>query len=454
MRHRPRLPLAPALAALFVLRLALPALGQKDWPPISAEEMALKDCPQQPGAPAVFLYREQLTNHNDFSASVHYRLKILTPAGKERANIEIPFNKGSYKIQGLKARVVQPDGRIVDFKGEVFEKTAVRAGRAKTVVKAFALPDVDVGSIIDYRFKIVLDSGGVSSKRSIDALEDMVGVQGRPWEGGYDSETGPLFWLVDVWDIQEELFTLKAKFAYTPSEFLNEVLSYSGTSMRLNWVTQRLQGVKPEVKEGTFQLEMTNVPAFEAEEFMAPKSTSRMEVRLFYIEGSIDAPDKYWAKESANWQKGAEKYMRKAGQAEAEAKAVTAGLDDPMKKLRALYDRAQAIKNLSYDKSLTRRRRAELKIKDNGNVGDVFKHGYGWRSDITRAFTAMARAVGFEARVVRVSSRDDKFFVKHFCGLYDQFDTELAMVKVGGEDKLFDPATPFCPIGMIPWRCS
>jgi hypothetical protein len=449
---------APALAALLVFALALPVAGQKekekDWPPISAEEMALKDCAQQPGAPAIFLYREEICDDDEFEWSYFRRLKILTPAGKDRANIEIPFVKGSYKVEGLKARVVQPDGRSVEFAGQVFEKTAVRAGRLRTVVMTFALPDVEVGCIIDYKYKIVSDSGSSASKRSLDALEDALGVQGRPREGGIDSETGPLYFPAETWDIQEDLFTRKAKFSYVPSGFFNDLLSLAGMRMRLSWVTQRLAGAMPENTKDGIVLELQNVPALETEEYMPPESTTRMQVRIFYIEGSIDTPDKYWEKESANWQKGAEKFMRKAGDAVSEAKRLTEGLEDDLPKIRALYDRAQEIKNLSYDKTLTRRRREELKIKENKSVAEVLKRGYGVRSDITRTFVAMARAAGLEANVVRVVTRDDKVFVKVYCGLYSQFDSELAMVKIDGTDKLFDPATPFCPIGMVRWSCT
>lgn len=453
MSTRPTSP-AMVLLGLLVLAAPFPAAGQQAWLPIPAEELAMTDCPQQPGAPAIYLWREVVTDHSDLSTSVHYRLKVLTAAGKERANVEIPFVKGSYKVEGLKARIVQPDGRSVEFTGQVFEKTAIRAGRMKTMVKTFALPDVEVGSIIDYRYKLVEDSGRAASKRAIDALEDTLGVQGKPREGGIDSETSPLFFTVDIWDLQEDLFTRKAKFAYVPSSVLESAFAMSGKGMGLNWVAHKIQGVTPEQIKGRIEHTFENVPAFETEEFMPPESSQRMEVRLFYLDASVDAADKYWEKESGNWQKGVDKFMRKTGAAAGEALRITAGIEDPQEKLRAIYGRAQEIKNLSYDRTLTRRRREELKIKDNRTVADVFSHGYGLRSDITRSFAAMAKSAGFEAKVIRVATRDDKLFDKNLCGLYSQFDSELAMVKIDGADKLFDPATPFCPMGIVRWSCA
>jgi hypothetical protein len=454
MRDRP-IWSAAILAALLILASGRPVAASEDWLPITEEEKALKDCPQQPGAPAIFLYREEINDDNTFISSYYCRIKILTAAGKERANIEIPFLKGLSKIEGLKARVVRPDGTSVEFNGQIFDKTALRTGGFKVTVKTFALPDVDVGSIIEYRYKKAPDYGGGSlSKRGEAALENLMDARGRPEEGGIDTESGVLFFPVETWDIQEDLFTRKAKFAYEPSDDLEYLFGMARKRMMLNWVTRGLEGSKPERKKGRIELEIENVPAFETEEFMVPESTQRMMVRIFYLEGTVVSSDKYWQEESENWEKGAEKFMRKSGDAAAEALRVIQGVSDPVEKLKRIYERVQEIKNLSYDKTLTRQRKRELKIKENRNVADVLKNNYGLRSDITRTFTAMARAAGFEAQVIRVVMRDDKFFEKNLCGLYTQFDSELATVRVNGVDKLFDPATPYCPVGLIRWNCT
>jgi hypothetical protein len=443
------------LTAIMVLATGRSAAAAQEWPPVTDEEKAMKDLPQQPGTPAVFLYREEITNHNTGTTTHYCRLKILSSAGKERANIEIPVLKGYYKMADLKARVVRPNGASVEFAGKVFEKTALRAGKLKVTVETFALPDVDVGSIIDYRYKTVPDEGGSSSKKGQEVLETLLGPQGKPREGGIDTEEGIFFLPVQNWDVQEDLFTRKAKFAYEPSDDLERVLSrLSHKGMRLNWVTHGLVGLKPERKKGRLELELENIPPFDTEEYMPPESTQQMMVRLFYLEGSMSTPDEYWKEESKNWQKGAEKFMRKAGDAAAEAQKLVAGVDDPLMKLRKLYGRAQQIKNLSYDKTLTSQRRKELQIKDNRSVADVFKNNYGLRSDITRTFVALASAAGFEARVVRAATRDDKYFDRNLCGLYSQFDSELAKVRVNGRELLFDPGTPYCPLGLIRWNCT
>jgi hypothetical protein len=43
---------------LFFFSLVTPSLAA-DWPPISPEDLSMTDVKEQPGAPAVILYREQ-----------------------------------------------------------------------------------------------------------------------------------------------------------------------------------------------------------------------------------------------------------------------------------------------------------------------------------------------------------------------------------------------------------
>jgi hypothetical protein len=53
-----------------------------------------------------------------------------------------------------------------------------------------------------------------------------------------------------------------------------------------------------------------------------------------------------------------------------------------------------------------------------------------------------------------VSTRDDKLFEMNLCDLYSQFDTELAVVRIDGLDRFYDPATPTCPPGFVRWNCQ
>ncbi len=432
------------------------ASGAKDWPPISQEEMSLKDCPQQPGASAIYLMREEISDTQHGESKFFRRLKILTVAGRDRANIEIPYIKGGIIVRDLEARVVPPAGPPREFTGQVFEKTAIRIGGFRMNVKTFALPDVEVGSIIDYRYKLVPGTGSSSgpSEDLLEALALQMGP-GKPREGSIGNGRKLVSFPLKTWDVQEELFTRKAKFVYIPSNFMGYLANilFNGPGS-LMWFTQRMPGTHPVLKDGRLELEVENIPAFEAEEFMAPEESERMAVNILYFDSDVKDQGEYWKIECKNWQKAVETFMGNTNKLAAEAQKAIGTVADPTKKLEKLYERAQGIRNLSYEKDLTSKQRNAQKIKDNQKAAEVLERNYGFRSDITRAFVALARAAGFPAEVARVSTRDDKLFRKLYYSFAAQIDSEVALVKLGDRELLFDPATPFCPFGLIHWSRS
>ncbi len=438
--------LASVLAAGPVLA------GQEEWPPITDEGMAMTDCPEQPGAAAVYLLREETQNINDRWYSVFYRLKILTAGGREHANVEIPIIKGLHILKDLKARVVGVDGTSKDFKGQIFNKTLMSTRGFKMTVLTFALPDVDVGSIIDYRYRIERDPEGVSISRGLENLASIRSRYEKPVEGGEATTEGILSIPAGSFDVQESLFTKKAKFSYIPLHDFGGL--WFVPSFRLNWVHNLPQRARITKKDNLIELEMEDIPAFVKEEFMPPEETEQLCVRFYFCDGKIVSPEDYWNRECQNWQKGAEKFIGKSRKITAESQKLVEGMEDPMAKLTRLYERAQKVRNLSYEWSMTDKQRKSQKIKDNKNAEDVLQRDFGLRSDITRFFVALSRAAGFEAQVVRVATRDDKFFSDRLFNLYGQLDSEMAQVRVGERDVFLDPATPFCPFGLIHWSRS
>ncbi len=415
--------------------------GPQEWPPITEAEKAVTQCPGQPGAPAVYLYREQTSDHNTWTFSAFTRLKILTPAGKEYGTIEIPFSD-AWQVEDIRARVLQPDGRIATFYGEIFEKTVVAVGRFRHVVKTFALPDLDVGSIIEYAYSLKLDMKKAASARSL-SLE-----RWKPEEGGVPIGLSQLSYVLEVWDLNEPLYTFKAKYTYIP--FHGGQVSFENVSLYLAWTSFGLEWGPPAMEKGRVVLEVTNVRARAKEEWAAPEEEGRVGVIFFFCNARVVRAEDYWRLESANWQSAVGKFLK--GNETIWTPAAGAGTE--LGRLAAVYERAQSIKNLSYDRNMTPGRRKELKIKDNRSVGEVFKRNAGLRSDITRTFVAMARDAGFEARVARVVTRDDKFFHENILAFYGQFDSELAIVSVGGREMFCDPATPGCPLGLVPWNAT
>jgi hypothetical protein len=451
-----RLPffLAASLAAWAVL-IPAPALSaQKDWPPIPAEDAAMTDCPQQPGAAAVYLFREEISNDQKREIKVHKRLKILTAAGRDWANVEITYAKGVNKVVDIEARVVDEDGQSRVFGGQVYDKTILRGPGIRVAVKTFALPDVKPGSIIDYRYRLVPDHSEPKGKVE-DILDALEINPGKPPEGDIGKGMKLLSFPVEIWDIQEDLFVRKPDSSTCRGSSSARSCPSSLTGhATLTWFTKNVPEARPVWNKGQFELEIENIPPFEAEELMPPESSEKMGVYIFYFDSDFKEPEAYWETECRSWQKAADGFIGKTRKLVELSRETIGGETDPQKALYKLYERAQQVRNLSYEKSLTSKQRKAQKIKDNRSAADVLERGYGYRSDITRAFVALARAAGYEGQVVRVSTRDDKLFFKKFMSFALQLDSEVAMVTLGDKTLFLDPATPFCPFGLVHWSRS
>ena len=110
------------VAVLFLVLAGQSLTAQTMWLPIPPEDLALKDNPALPRSSAMILYKEDTLDHKKNAREVYYRIKIFTEEGRRYANIEIPYLQGKQNVKDLAARMVQPDGRILEFRGIVLTR--------------------------------------------------------------------------------------------------------------------------------------------------------------------------------------------------------------------------------------------------------------------------------------------------------------------------------------------
>jgi Transglutaminase-like superfamily len=250
------------------------------------------------------------------------------------------------------------------------------------------------------------------------------------------------------WTIQQQLFTRHALFSFR-----------AAPGRRLNCAWFGLpEGKQPVNENDTFKLDVENIPGFEQEEYMPPEEALKGRVDFFYIYSlpkgaDTKTSDWFWKDEANKQGKNLEKFIeRHKGVDRAEAEA-TAANDPPEAKLRKLYARVQQIHNLSFDREKTEKEENREKIKDSFNIDDVLKHGYGHGNEINTLFAAMARAAGFDAFLVLVATRDTMFLRPTVLD-FSQLTGNVVEVKVGKTVQFFDPATLYCPFGLLPWEES
>ncbi len=368
----------------------------------------MKDYAPSPGAHAVLLYREVRTDDVNSVENNYVRIKILTEEGKKYGNVELQYFRNFDRIGDIKARSIRPDGSIVKFDGEIFEKTLIKARGVKIQAKTFSFPDLQVGSIIEYRYTSRWDLSVSNSPK---------------------------------WLIQNELPTRAAKFWFKPFQ-----------QATVSWVTFRLPNdVKvAQNRDSSFSLEMRNIDPFKEETYMPPEDEEQIRVQFFYFAQNPESPEKYWKRVGQQLHQFAESFIGNRGGIKQAAAEIVSPSDDPDTKLRKIYARVQGIRNLSFERSKSEKELKQENIKDNNNIEDVWKRNYGWRNELTYLFVGLARAAGFESSVIFVSERDVQFFSENVL-TSSQLDGRVALVKVGNDERYFDPGTPNCPYSQLNW---
>ncbi|WP_116124640.1 DUF3857 domain-containing protein [Lewinella sp. IMCC34183] len=80
---------------------------------------------------------------------VHTRVKLLTPASFDRANVTLRYNPSYQDISGIKAVIHLPDGERIKLSGRAIVRE--RDGDYRTI--KFAFPQVTAGAVIEYTYK-------------------------------------------------------------------------------------------------------------------------------------------------------------------------------------------------------------------------------------------------------------------------------------------------------------
>jgi len=382
------------------------------WQPIDPADLAMKTEPLAPGAQAIYLYREIAQDDNLGYADYYIRIKILTDEGKKWGNVEIPYSSGQANISNVSARTIHPDGAISIWQGKPLDQTVVKARGVKVLEKTFSMPDVEAGSIIEYKYRV-----------------------------GWDRD---LLYRT-TWHVTGDLFTRKLNLTINP---------YGDSYILYQW--QRLgQGSTPiRAGDGTISYTAQNVPGVEPEEFRPPDDVIEAKIDFYYADAPNKDANKYWKGIGKTWNDSVEKFVGHNSAIRDEANGVAPAGDPPETRLRKLYARAQQVRNLSYGPEKTAVEIKAEKLKDDASAEDVLKNGYGYVTDINLFFVALARAAGFDASSVRVSERADFFFNPRILDARQLEYADVVLVTLNGQNIFLDPAAAHCAFGELTWEES
>lgn len=415
------------LLALFSLLLVCSqtVFAGDEWRPVSPAEMQLKTAKVEPDADAEAIFWEiriDDSSSEELARNHYVRVKIFTERGREKySKFDIPFTRG-IKIKDIAARVIKADGTITEITNkDIFEREIVKAGKVKIKAKSFAIPNIEPGVIVEYRYREVIDD---ASAMGMDL------------------------------PFQKDIPVQNLAYYYKPyNKKEPNYQSYNFTDTKF---------VKDE--KGYYLARRENVPAFKEEPRMPPEDTVRPWMMLQGVRVNLTSvsdfsvsfvvkdpsnPNSFWGAVGAE-RSGLVKYMNSPNkEIKKVAAEITASASTDDEKLRKLYEYVQTqIKNTSFDVSLTDEDRKKLpKIKE---LSDVLKHKTANSQFVDMLFGAMASSLGFETRVAFAANREKMFF--HPNMTVESFVHPAAIaVRVGNEWKYFNPGVSFLPYGMLVW---
>ncbi len=416
----PPIALVVCLLCVMALAVATPATAAaEDWKPVDPAELALKTPTVEKEADAEGLFWEVRIDDSpdgDLIFNHYLRVKVFTERGREsQSKIDLPFGNlygGEVKIRDIAARTIKPDGSIVELKKEdIFERTIVKVSGLKVKARSFAMPSVEPGCIIEYRWREV----------RVKDTAHYLRLQ-----------------------FQRDIPVRRVQYLIKPYDYVG--LSFNSVTMHgqsAPWVKE---------KNGFYSTTMTNMPAMQEEARMPPEDQVKTWMLVYYASGdSRPDPNKYWIDVGKKFYEDNKSLIKPNDEVKKMAASLIAEAKTDDEKLQRLFEFCRTkIKNWNNDASgLTAEERE--KAKENKNPGDTLKRGIGSGRDIDTLFAALANAAGFDARIALSPDRGDLFFDKALPNAYF-IDPRNIAVNVGGTWKFFNPGYNYIPYGMLIWR--
>ncbi len=403
-------------STILLLVAASPLVLRAQFQDPTPDELKMTSDPKAPGAAAVYLYREETLTNDKQERTFYARIKVLTEKGKELATVSIPFNPESTKVDHVEGRTIQPGGTViplavkpedlVDFKSKYY--------REDTLV--FTLPDVEVGSILEYRIRLK-ENYGLYSLR---------------------------------WELQSPYFIHKEHFSYKPGPVYGAVSTPYGIRANHTSATHTPPNAPFSVQlvKGQFFVDLNDVPPTPDEDWMPPINTLRWRVEFFYTWANTE--NEFWDTAAKYWGDETNAFTKVSGTIRNAANSLVAPGDTDEQKARKIYAAVVKLENTDYTHVRSEAERKKEKLKEIHSVEDVWKNQSGPGNAIALLYVALAQAAGLKVWPMQIVDRSNAFFDFSLLDR-DQLEDYIAIVEIGGKDVYLDPGLKICPFGVLHW---
>lgn len=391
------------------------------WEPVDPVELAATESTAFPGTDVEFLLSRHLMRETEqqkigggrmvvgeesLLTENYIRAKVYTQKGVgDLGKYAILFHTDR-KVFDTAARVIKPDGTSRELKkSDIFESVRAKTrneGEMKQVT--FVFPDLEPGDVVEYR---------------------------------WTEQLGETLWLETFYC--QEMFPVRE-------------YSFRVGGMRNNGKVGWMHCPTPETNDRNgFEVTFRNLPAFEEEENMPPMRELRGWVFVAKTFPHFPNDKAIWTELGRAWGDEFNLATRPAAALKKKAAELVAGATSDEEKLRRLYEFCQAeILNTTY--RTTTELQAEIekhKGEDAQSPAKTLEKGRGRADEINLLFGSLARALGYEARLVYNASRSNLLNVAIPSGWAFIYDMRSVAVKVGGQWQYHNPGNYLLPFGLL-----
>ena len=414
MRHgfaRLLLVALPALSPLF----GSAARADKDWPPIPPEQLSLATPSVDRDADAEALLWEvkvddKLEEDGLLSIRDHFlRVKVFTQKGaQEWSKHEIDYPREGVSLSDIAARTTRPNGSVLVMdRKAISHEIMVKTSRGALKRTSFALPGVEPGCIVEYRYR-----------------------EYRRDEDAYASS----------YPFQLHIPVQKVVYKIRP-------LSVEGMFMRQLTFHVAAES-SPTTVSGFYETRATNMPAFVTEPDMPPEGQQLAFMALFYTVGQKTTADTYWPEVGKTRAERFDRETKPDDRMREAVRALVAGATTDREKVGRIASWMKTsfmvVRSSSPDSLKARGLRAT------SDAREAWRQNGGRYRDGLLVFASLARAAGLDVRWMMVPTRSELFFNRNM--LNEGFlNSYQVAVRLDGRWESFDPLARYLPWDMRPW---
>jgi hypothetical protein len=383
----------------------------QEWGKISKDELAMTAIEEDPEADAVVLFdKGEIITTSDLTMIYkrYRRMKILTENGKKYADVKIYYGHED-NIWDLRAQTISATGQKTKV-----DKNAIYEQRHEDwKVKVFAIPGVEVGSVIEY---------------------------------SYDIHSEYIHYL-EPWYFQNVEYTYLSEVKVV----LTDGLNFRSFQENLNLYNpvftegQEMDVNKRAKKVSTFTWKLTNVPALKSEPFMFNREDYLAKIHFQLVSFKNEYVNYTFIKTWDDMAKRITERYKDFLAADADLKEVATALikadSSTNTKIQNIYDYVSS--------QIETEDENRLFGEDFKKPAEVHETKKGNPVEKNLLLLNLLQNAGFQTHPVLISSRGHGKLSPDFPTLL-QFDYLLAAVQQDEKLIFLDTRDKYCPYGMLP----